>query len=431
MRNALLFGVGSVGDLFPLIALGRGLHARGWRVTICANPAFETFVFKSGLQFKPLGTLENYDRITRNPNLWHPRKGTKTILADDQALDLIREQREITREFCKGLGDRVVAASPLGIGARIAQEDQGIPLVTIHLAPIFLRCYQNPPKVPEGWLPNTLLRLAPRLTYRLVDKITDPLIGAIVEPLRAESGRPPIKRYLEGWWNSPDRVLLCFPDWFGPMPARPEQARHVGFLQHDDTQNSRELDGLWRFTESGPPPVVATFGSAMRHARWLFERLVAATGDLGQRLVILSKDADQVPQSLPGHVFRAPWAPMGDLLPQSSALVHHGGVGTLARAMATGTPQLIVPFAHDQCDNARRVDWLGCGMQLAPVWASRARLARCLARLIQDPDTRQKADTLAQWINPDQAVEKACDWMEETAGTRGARHHGKLELASA
>lgn len=424
MRHALLFGVGSVGDVFPLIAMGRGLHARGWRVTVCANPVFESFVHRAGLLFRGLGTVENYERITRNPDLWHPRKGTKTILVDGQAQELIRQQREVTREFARGLGERVVAASPLGIGARIAQEELGVPLVTVHLAPIFLRCQQHPPKLPEGWLPNTMLRLVPRFTYKLVDRITDPWIGPIVEPLRSESGLPPVKRYLEGWWNSPDRVLLCFPEWFGPMPERPGQARHIGFLQHDDSQQGHELDPLWEFMTGEAPPVVATFGSAMCHARWLFERLVCATGDLGRRLVILSKNAEQVPYPLPGHVRRVPWAPMGELLPRAGALIHHGGVGTLARALAAGVPQLVIPFAHDQHDNARRVDWLGCGMEVAPRWASRRRLTRCLASLTENPVIRQKAGTLSRWVQPHQAVAKACDWMEDTAGRRSVGQSG-------
>jgi UDP:flavonoid glycosyltransferase YjiC (YdhE family) len=253
------------------------------------------------------------------------------------------------------------------------------------------------------------------MAYRLVDRIADPLIGGAVEALRAESGLPPVRRYLEGWWNSPDRVLLCFPDWFGPMPTLPAQARHVGFLQHDDEQPSSDLDALWKFVEAGPPPVVATFGSAMRQARWLLERFVQATADIGARLVLLSKDADQVPLPLPPHAFHATWAPMGQLLPRAALLAHHGGVGTLARALPAGVPQLVIPFAHDQHDNAHRVRWLGVGDYLTPRWATRRRLGHHMARLLGQPSLLAAARGLMARVTPQESLQIAIDLVEQTA----------------
>jgi UDP:flavonoid glycosyltransferase YjiC (YdhE family) len=420
MKHALLFGVGSAGDVFPFIALGKGLAANGWQVSLCANPTFEQQVLRAGLAFEPLGTREHYDRITLNPNLWHPRKGTRTILADFQAMDMVRNQRDLARQFAKGPGNRVLISSSLGFGARIAQEETGVPLVTTHLAPIVLRCPKNPPRVPGGWLPNTLLRFAPKMAYRLVDSIADPLIGGAVEPLRAESGNQPIKRYLQGWWNSPDRVLLNFPEWFGPMAQLPPQARHVGFLQHDDDEQADDnLLRLWRFVEAGTPPIVASFGSAMRQARWLLERMVQASADAGARLVILSKDPQQVPKPLPPHAFHATWAPMGKLLPQAAMLTHHGGIGTLARALSAGIPQLVIPFAHDQADNAHRVRWLGCGDFITPPWATRHRLAKIMTRLLDEKNIQATAHNLSQRINPQTSLQLACDLVEQAAMAKG------------
>jgi rhamnosyltransferase subunit B len=53
------------------------------------------------------------------------------------------------------------------------------------------------------------------------------------------------------------------------------------------------------------------------------------------------------------------------LLPQVAALVHHGGIGTTAAALAAGIPQLIAPFAFDQFDNAARTVRLGVGQSSA------------------------------------------------------------------
>jgi spore coat polysaccharide biosynthesis predicted glycosyltransferase SpsG len=57
-------------------------------------------------------------------------------------------------------------------------------------------------------------------------------------------------------------------------------------------------------------------------------------------------------------------------MPRASVVVHQGGIGTTAEALRSGRPMLVVPFAHDQYDNAERVrrlgvpldvSWLPCG----------------------------------------------------------------------
>jgi len=40
---------------------------------------------------------------------------------------------------------------------------------------------------------------------------------------------------------------------------------------------------------------------------------------------------------------------------------HHGGIGTVAIALARTTPQLILPICFDQIDNGTRVKLLGAG----------------------------------------------------------------------
>jgi len=261
MKSALLFGVGSAGDVFPFIALGKGLAARDWQVSLCANPTFKEQVIRAGLAFEPLGTREHYDRITRDPNLWHPRKGTRTILADFQAMDMIRTQRDLARQFAKKPGQRVVVASSLGFGARVAQEETGVPLVTMHLAPLVLRCPVNPPRVPGGWLPNTLLRFAPRMAYKLVDRIADPLIGGAVEPLRAETGLPPVRRYLKVGGIHPTGCCSVSPIGSAQCPAAPTRPAMSAFCNTTMTSPPR----TWRLS-----------GDSWNQARPPWWRLLAA-----------------------------------------------------------------------------------------------------------------------------------------------------------
>lgn len=58
--------------------------------------------------------------------------------------------------------------------------------------------------------------------------------------------------------------------------------------------------------------------------------------------------------------------PHAVVLPRCAALLHHGGAGTTAAALQSGTPQLVCPLHFDQHQWAERVAWLGCGAQLSP-----------------------------------------------------------------
>ena len=407
--RALLFGIGSAGDVFPFLALGKGLRERGWQVTIAASPVHAAAVARAGCDLEPMGTVDDYERLTANPNLWKPRQGIRVILGDEGAAGMIRRQRDLTRSFVSGSGRAVVVASSLAFGARVAREQVGFPLVTTHLAPVVLRCQKQPPVLtrvlPEGFI----LRWFPGLAYRLIDRrMADPLLKPSLEPLRAETGLAPISRYMNAWWHSPDRMMLLFPRWFGSPPSLPGQAIHAGFLYHDDGARGDDINDLRRFLGNGSAPVAVTLGSAMRHGREILSQVVKACGALGRRLLILSKDSDQVPANLPTTVMRVAWAPMGETLPRCAALIHHGGVGTLARAFQAGIPQVVIPFCHDQPDNSDRVTRLGAGRWISPWAVRRGGLNRVLGRVLDHGDMKDRCHALAREIDPKVAIDKAC-----------------------
>jgi UDP:flavonoid glycosyltransferase YjiC (YdhE family) len=155
----------------------------------------------------------------------------------------------------------------------------------------------------------------------------------------------------------------------------------------------------------------------MRHGRDLIEQTVRACTALGQRLLILSKDADQVPRSLPNTAFHSRWAPMDTTLPRCAALIHHGGVGTMARAFQAGSPQVVIPFCHDQPDNSDRVSRLGAGAWVSPNSVLRGGLKKVLKKVLNHPDMRDRCHALAAEISHKMAIDKACSVVAETKAT--------------
>ena len=103
---------------------------------------------------------------------------------------------------------------------------------------------------------------------------------------------------------------------------------------------------------------------------------------------------------------------MAELLPRAALLIHHGGAGTLGRALEAGVPQLVLPFAHDQTDNAGRVEALGAGAWISARWTTQNRLEQALRQVLGNPALQAQCRSLAGRIDSRAALEMACDWLE-------------------
>ena len=119
-----------------------------------------------------------------------------------------------------------------------------------------------------------------------------------------------------------------------------------------------------------------------------FEQSALACQKLGRRGILLTKFDEQIPKVLPADVIHVPYAPFSQLLPRCAAIVHHGGIGTTSQALRAGIPQVIVPLAHDQPDNASRVKKLGVG-SIIPCTRYQAQSAENNLRFLLDSVTIQ------------------------------------------
>jgi len=358
--------LGSAGDVHPFIAISQELRARGHRVRMIASPYFEARIQRAGIEFVPLGAAGDFERLLQRPELWHPRQGARFVL--DELLDNLRDAFVATAAISQPR-DTVLVGSSLSWGVRLVQEHSGLPAATVHLSPIFLPSATLPPVLPGigdlSWLPVWALRA---LQSAAESVLVDRRIAPRLNRLRAELGMAPVRRVLSHWMHSPDLVIGAWPDWFAPpQPDWPAQTRTSGFpLFHESCQAmSGGLDpSLEAFLAAGPAPIGITPGSAMAHGAAFFAKAVAACTSLGQRALLITPFSDQLPAVLPADTMHVRYAPFSVLLPHLRGLVHHGGIGTSAQAMASGIPQLVVPFAHDQFDNAARLCRLGVAVEL-------------------------------------------------------------------
>jgi UDP:flavonoid glycosyltransferase YjiC (YdhE family) len=204
-----------------------------------------------------------------------------------------------------------------------------------------------------------------------------------------------------------------FPEWFAqPQEDWPPALQLTGFPIFDQSGVSEIPAGVAEFLNDGEPPVVFTFGSEYRFARDLLRESAAACKRGGFRGILLSRHADQVPADLPGGVRHFAYVPLSLLLPTCAAIVHAGGIGTTAVALASGTPQIIVPHAHDQPDNAARLRQMGVALVLAHRTYSANSVASALQRLMSSSDITRSCEKYRDLMAADDPLPRACELIE-------------------
>jgi UDP:flavonoid glycosyltransferase YjiC (YdhE family) len=434
--DVFLVTFGSAGDVHPLLGLGQALKTRGHSVTLIANGGFETLARPEGLAFVGLpdpkrlpapptweaGGLSSFAGRMLRTALQPLIHGWSKSARVSTLAPLIRPvYQAIADRFVRGRSV-VVAAAP-ALGARLASEKLGIPHATVHFYPASIRSLHRPPVTPGFGLARMLPKQLRPLAYRLLDRLgIDPVLAGPLNRFRLELKLPPLQHVFESWRDSPELILGLYPSWFGePQSDWPRQLQMTGFPLYSPAGEDLPPD-VATFLDAGSPPIVFTPGTAMKRARHFFEHSVAVCRQLGRRGLLLTGHRDQVPSSLPASVHHAAYAPLARLLPRCDTIVHHGGIGTTAQAIAAGIPQLVVPQRHDQPDNAERLCRLGVARQIAPGAYDAATVSAILTEM-DDPLLRFRCRTLAARVSNGTASEDACQILESWASTRLPRTH--------
>lgn len=410
--HLILTAFGSYGDVLPLAGIGAAARRRGHRVQLIANPYFQHVAEAADVELLPLGTAEEYHELAHHEDLWHPRRGLKLIFSRGVAAYL--RQAYALQEANFSPGETVIAAHGLDLASRIFHDKVGAPLATVHFAPFAIMTLHDTPRYIGAPSVSYGPQWFKAMQFWAADRwIVDPLIGPAVNELRAAHGLPAIKRIYHRWNHSPQLVIGFWPTWFGPpQPDWPPQTELIGFPLWDARAASELPAEVERFLAAGEPPIVFAPGSANFQAQDFFQAAADACALLGRRGMLMTKAAEQVPAKLPAGVAHFAWAPFSQLLPRAAALVHHGGIGTCGQGLAAGLPQVVMPMAYDQLDNALRLKRLGVGA-IVPVRKFRGpKLAATLRPLVESADVRSRCTALAQKCDGPATLERACDLLE-------------------
>ncbi len=395
----MLATVGTLGDLYPFIALGRALQAQRLRPVLACAAEYRAQVLAAGLPFEPL--RPSHSELERDLGLTRAALTRAAIRRPDflfraLVLPYLRAAFEDMDRLCAGAD--LVLSSSLAFGARLAAERRGVPWIGIVLQPFMFLSAHDPPVLQRAeWLSALMRAAGPRASgvlLRVLQAAFAPLF-APVHALRRELALPRSRVHplFAGQFGAQGAIGLYSPLLGGAQPDHPAPCAIVGFARFEDTTDrSPARDArLEAFLRSGEPPLVFTLGSLVVGSPGSFYReSLAAARAVGRRAVLLiGEEALARPGGHgladdPADCLVCGYVPHAQLFPHAALIVHQGGIGTLAQALCAGRPQLIVPFFGDQIDNAARAGRLGVARVLPPERYRARHARRELAVLLHD-----------------------------------------------
>jgi rhamnosyltransferase subunit B len=412
---------GSLGDLHPYLALAVELKARGHQVALATHEYYRAKIEAEGIGFFPVRPEATPDDRELMAFAMDIKKGPERVLRDivlpvlpESYADLLAASR----------GADLLVSHPLTFAAPLVAAVLGIRWASVVLSPIGFFSAFDPPVIPPHPWAVRLRVLGPRVNgwfmdfgRRTVLPWTEP-----VGRLRAELGLPPGGNPIFEGQHSPDLVLALFSPLLGePQPDWPRQTVQTGFTFYDRHGGPAELpEVVEEFLAAGEAPLVFTLGSAaVLSPGTFFAESAAAAQKLGRRAVLVGAEpSGEEPSGLPASILAVQYVAYSRIFPRAAAIVHQGGIGTVGQALAAGRPMLVVPFSHDQPDNAARLVRRGVARTLRRGRYTAARAAAELRPLLADGSYAERAAAAGEHVRREDGLGTACAAIERLLAAR-------------
>lgn len=378
MRILFTF-VGGSGHFDPLVPIARAARAAGHAVAFACPHSMVATVEAHG--FAPFVTGADPGDAPRRIALRPPSQEREDeVLREVFAGRLARRRAAGVLTLCAEWDPDLVVCDGTDFGSMVAAERLGLAHVTV------------------------IIDAAGSLVRR--ELVAEPL-----NALRAEHGLPPDPE-LEMLRR--DLVLSPFPpslrDPAFPLPATAHS------LRAPTPDRARDDDG--------PPTVYFTLGTVFNlECGDLFARVIEGLRELPIELVVtVGHDID--PEELgpqPANVHIERHVPQSSVLPRCSAVVSHGGSGSVVGALAHGLPQVLLPMGADQLLNAARCEELGLARVLDVMTATPQTVREATSAVLSDATHRHAAERIRDEIAALPGPEYAVGLLEDLAALRPSR----------
>ena len=410
---------GTFGDVNPLIALSLELKRRGHIPVLAIPEMFRAKVEPLGIGFAPVRPEQDPNDTRLIAMIYDIKHGTETGLRKFLFPSLRESYQDLMAAVEADGGADLLVTGELAYAGPIVAEKTRVPWASYVLAPFSFFSGYDPPVLPPYPLLAKMQEAVPALGHvvarfaRFVTRKWPEPVYELRRELGMSRGRDPIFDAK----HSESLVIALYSRVMGePQPDWPTAVKITGFAFYDGAGSEGVLPPeLAAFLEKGPAPLVFTLGSAaVMHAGDFYEQSAEAVEILGQRAVLLigADDRNLPKRRLPESICIARYAPYSKIFPRASVIIHQAGIGTTAQALRAGRPMLLMPYSHDQPDNARRVRRLGVAEVLGRKQYKAKPAARLIAQLLSDDAYRARAIAVAEKVAGENGTVTACDALE-------------------
>jgi len=414
MKRFLFLMVEAGGNVPPQMSIARRLAARGHDVHVLADRAVEREAAIAGCHFHTFVHAPQHNMRNRQSDVirdWEPASPPAQIrrMGDHVMFGPAAAYARDLLDTIDYVRPDAVAVDCLSFGAIIGAEKSGIPAALLLHFPIHAPADGV---TPFGLGLHPARGLLGRFRDRALLAVMRHLFRFGLEPVNAarrELGLAPLREVFDQLHALPRSLVLTSREYDFVPPGLPEHVQYVG-PQLDDPAWPEAWAPPWS-NDSRAALVVASLGSTYQRQERTFAAIVAALGLLPVRGLAMLGAIDPPASQTPHNVSLVPSAPHAAVLPLASAVVCHGGHGTVMKALAHGLPIVVTPFGRDQKDNGARVEVAGAGLSL-PASASPARIAAAIRRVLEEPRFRERAQRMQAIIRRDVQADRAVVEME-------------------
>jgi len=411
---------GSLGDLHPMLALAIELRRRGHKIVVNTLEVYREKIDTLQFEFRPLRPNIHRDDRELAREIMDAKSGTEKLLREI----LLPNVRAMYDDLMKAaLGADALITGEVVYAAASVVKKARIKWITTSLAPAsFLSPYD--PFVPPTaqWLKH--FRFLGATVHGAIYSVIHRLVGGWLEPYRefrreiglSENHDPIFKDKFSDLLH-----LAMFSKVLGkPQPDWHRPTVQTGFCFYDGQDDLGKMpEDLTGFLEYGEPPIVFTLGSAaVMDARDFFEESAEAARGLNRRAVLLYGVFNEPPKLAESEERKDPnivafdYAPYSQIFRRAVCVVHQGGVGTTAQVLRAGVPHLIMPYSHDQPDNAARCERIGVARTIARENYSARTAAKELCEILSDSSYKANAVRTSKIIKAENGTQTACDMIE-------------------
>jgi sterol 3beta-glucosyltransferase len=409
--------LGTRGDVQPYLALARELVRRGHSAIISTGESFRQFIEAHGVEYARVeldlmamlktpegsavfhGGIRHFRRAMKyTKNVFNPafRKSLDDFWRCAQGADVIVYHPKVTAavDMAQALDIPAVNMPPVPTAYPVSE-------------------FPNPAVAPAGDF-GALLN---RLSYALTARADIASMREINDFRQKTLGQPGRKAGVYAYKNGDTDIPIVYPvsaTLFPDVTSWNGRVFLPGFFYLDEEAWSLPQEAE-RFLAAGKAPIVVTFGSMpLRKPETFRQKLLGALRQSGDRAVILTGMSGLDFEQSDG-VLALESAPHSLLFPRAKGIVHHGGVGTMAEALRSGAPQLIIPFSVDQPFWANRLSNLGYALPpLRENTLTQENLIYAFSRM-ENPDIIEKVRRIQGTVQMENGVGNAAMYLEGLA----------------